>query len=162
MLIMSAVCRAYTISESGKQFIKDHEQCVLTAYWDSNGYSIGYGHHAKDVYQGMRITEAQADKYFEKDIKMVEEAANRIINSLPYKYKFSQGFFDGLCSFVYNCGEGGAKNSEFYRRLRRCRVRNEIMNESDFNFTLAAIKKDKISAKGHEIRRANEYSKMLS
>lgn len=162
MLIISAVCQAYTISENGKQFIKDHEQCSLTAYWDSNGYSIGYGHHTKEVHKGMKITKAQANRYFNEDIKKVEEAANRIINSLPYKYKFSQGFFDGLCSFVYNCGEGGAKNSEFYERLKRCRVKNGVMNEADLNFTIAAIKSSKISAKGHISRRYNEHKIMLS
>ena len=41
MLVSSL--HAYKISNSGKRFIKDQETCVLTAYWDSNGYSIGWG-----------------------------------------------------------------------------------------------------------------------
>ena len=160
MISISSFC--YTISTNGKNFIKKHETCKLTAYWDSNGYSIGWGHHAKDVYKGMKISKAQANKYFDKDIKEVEKAANRIINSLPYKYKFSQNFFDSLCSLVYNCGEGGVKSTNFYKRLKSCRVKNGKMNMADFNFTVAAVKTSKISAPGHKERRLNEYKLMSS
>ena len=162
MLIMSVMCNAYTISESGKKFIKDHEKCSLTAYWDSDGYSIGYGHHTKDIKKNMKITKAQAEKYFNEDIKQVEAAANRIIKSFPYKYKFSQGFFDGLCSLIYNCGEGGVMRSEFYKRFLSCRVKQGIINQNDFNFTIAAVKHCRISAPGHIQRRYNEHKLMLS
>ena len=48
MLFMSTVNMfGYSISNNGKQFIKDQEKCVLTAYWDSDGYSIGYGHQVQ-------------------------------------------------------------------------------------------------------------------
>ena len=160
MLFMSSLQSfGYTISNTGKQFIKDQEKCVLTAYWDSNGYSIGWGHHGSDVKKNMRITKAQANKYFNEDIKAIEAAANRLIKNLPYKYKFSQGFFDGFVSFTYNCGEGGVRNSEFYKRLKRCRVKNGKMNQNDINYALSAIKK-KISAPGHKDRRLNEYKLM--
>lgn len=152
----------YTISDNGKNFIKKHETCQLVAYWDVNGYSIGWGHHSKDVYKGMKISQIQANKYFDEDIKEVEMAANRIINSLPYKYKFSQNFFDSLCSLVYNCGEGGVKSTNFYKRLKSCRVKNGKMNMNDFNFTVAAVKTSKISVPGHKERRLNEYKLMIS
>ena len=153
---------SYSISNMGKQFIKNHEKCKLTAYWDSDGYSIGWGHHGKDVTKGMKITKAQADAYFNKDIKMVEAAANRLIKALPYDYKFSQGFFDGLCSLIYNCGEGGVKNTKFYERLKLCRVKNGKMNENDFNFSIAGVKISKISEPGHIERRYDEHKLMLS
>lgn len=153
---------AYTISTSGKQFIKDQETCVLTAYWDSNGYSIGWGHHGSDVKKNMKISKTQANKYFNEDIKVIEAAANRLINSLPYKYKFSQGFFDGLCSLVYNAGEGGVQKSEFYKRLKLCRVKNGVMNKNDFNFSVAGVKTSRISCKGHISRRYDEHKLMLN
>lgn len=164
-LILSIIalnCNAYKISERGKQFIKDHEKCSLVAYWDSNGYSIGYGHHTKAIKKNMKITQAQANKYFNEDIKQVEAAANRIINSLPHKYKFTQGFFDGLCSLIYNCGEYGVKQSEFYKRLASCRIKKGVINKNDLNFTIAAVKKCRISAPGHVQRRYNEHVLMLS
>ena len=70
LLFMSSINTfAYTISSKGKRFIKNQETCVLTAYWDSNGYSIGWGHHGSAVKKGMKISKAQADKFFNKDIK---------------------------------------------------------------------------------------------
>lgn len=153
---------AYKISNSGKKFIKDHETCVLTAYWDSNGYSIGWGHHGSDVKKNMKITKAQANKYFNEDIKEIEAAANRLIKDLPYSYKFSQNFFDGLCSLIYNCGEGGVKKSEFYKRLKNCRIKNKKINQGDLNYSIAGVKTSRISAPGHKSRRYDEHKLMLS
>lgn len=153
---------AYTISGKGKRFIKNKETCVLTAYWDSNGYSIGWGHHGSDVKKGMKISKAQADKFFNKDIKEIEASANRLLKSLPYKYAFSQNFFDGLCSFVYNCGESGVQKSEFYKRLKRCRVRNGVINKNDLNYSIASVKTSRISSPGHKSRRYDEHKLMLS
>jgi GH24 family phage-related lysozyme (muramidase) len=152
----------YSISNNGKEFIKNQENCVLTAYWDSNGYSIGWGHHGSDVKKNMRISKAQANKYFNKDIKVIEAAANRLLKNLPYKYNFSQGFFDGLCSLVYNAGEGGVMKSEFYKRLKNCRVRNGKINQNDLNFSIAGVKTSRISCKAHVSRRYDEHKLMLS
>ena len=160
--LISTFSFGYNISNSGKQFIKNQENCSLIAYWDSDGYSIGWGHHGKDVKKNMRISKAQANNYFNKDIKEIEKAANRIIKSLPYKYKFSQGFFDGLCSLVYNAGEGGVMKSEFYKRLKNCRVRNNKMNANDLSFSIAGVKTSRISCKGHISRRYDEHKLMLS
>lgn len=163
LLFMSSINTfAYTISGKGKRFIKNKETCVLTAYWDSNGYSIGWGHHGSDVKKGMKISKAQADKFFNKDIKEIEASANRLLKLLPYKYAFSQNFFDGLCSFVYNCGENGVQKSEFYKRLKRCRVRNGVINKNDLNYSIASVKTSRISAPGHKSRRYDEHKLMLS
>ena len=163
MLFMSSLqVFGYSISNNGKQFIKEQETCVLTAYWDSNGYLIGWGHHGSDVKKNMKISKAQANKYFNEDIKKIEDAANRIIKSLPYKYKFSQGFFDGLCSLIYNAGESGVMKSEFYKRLKNCRVRNNKMNTNDLSFSIAGVKTSRISCKGHISRRYDEHKLMHS
>ena len=161
LMIISISSFGYTISNNGKNFIKKHETCKLTAYWDSNGYSIGWGHHTKEVYKGMKISQIQANNYFDKDIKEVEKAANRIINSLPYKYQFSQKFFDGLCSLVYNCGEGGVQRSEFYKRLKKCRVKNGNIHKNDLEYSIAGVKISRISCKGHISRRYDEHKLML-
>lgn len=162
LLFMSSLkVFGYSISNHGKQFIKNQEKCSLTAYWDSDGYSIGWGHHGKDVTKGMKISKVQAEKYFNKDIKKFEEAANRIIKSLPYNYKFSQRFFDGLCSLVYNTGEGGVYKSEFYKRLKNCRVKNGKININDLNFSIAGVKTSRIYCKGHTTRRYDEHKLML-
>lgn len=160
--IITLSCQAYTISNKGKEFIKNQEKCSLTAYWDSDSYSIGWGHHGKDVKKNMKISKAQANKYFNQDIKKIEISANRLINNLPYNYKFSQNFFDGLCSLIYNAGERGVKKSEFYKRLKNCRVRNGKINNNDLNYSIAGVKISRISCKGHVFRRYDEHKLMLS
>lgn len=162
LTIISLNMFAYSISNNGKQFIKNQEKCILTAYWDSNGYSIGWGHHSSDVKKNMKISKSQANKLFNEDIKVIESAANRLINNLPYKYKFSQGFFDGLCSLIYNAGEGGVQKSEFYQRLKKCRVKNGIINKNDLKFSIAGVKTSRISCKGHISRRYDEHKLMLT
>ena len=163
LLFMSSLqVFGYSISNNGKQFIKDQETCVLTAYWDSNGYSIGWGHHGSDVTRGMRISKAKANQFFNEDIKEIEKAANRLIKALPYSYRFSQNFFDGLCSLVYNCGEGGVQKSEFYQRLKKCRVKNGKINQNDLNYSIAGVKTSRISAPGHKSRRYDEHKLMLN
>lgn len=90
------------ISNHGLQLLKSFEGCRLTAYWDIKGYSIGYGHFgvAKDTV----ITQAQADAYLREDIAKYENA----VNSLGYD--LTQGQFDALVDFAYNCGIGNLKS----------------------------------------------------
>ena len=162
IISITSFSKTYTISEKGMELIKKYEKCSLTAYSDNGGWTIGWGHHGPDVKEGMKITKAEADRLFKEDIKKFEKSINRLLAALPYEYEFSQGFIDGFASFVYNCGEGGAKNSTFYQRLLKCRVKDGVMNQNDLNFTIAGIKQSKISAKGHIQRRYEEHKLMLS
>lgn len=92
--------KSLKISDRGLQLIKKFEGCRLTAYWDVNGYSIGYGHHASDITKGMVITQAAADEFLKKDVEKFEKAVNKL------KYTFNQNQFDALVDFAYNCGAG--------------------------------------------------------
>ena len=92
-------------SEDLKTLIKYWEGVRLTAYkaHSSEDYwTIGYGHYGPDVYEGMEITEEQADAYFEQDIATFEAAANRIIAN--YGLEASQNVFDAMLSLSYNFG----------------------------------------------------------
>lgn len=88
------------LSAIGLQLIKKFEGCRLTAYWDVNGYSIGYGHHASDITKDMSITQKVADEFLKKDVAKYEKAVNAL------KYEFNQNQFDALVDFAYNCGAG--------------------------------------------------------
>lgn len=159
VIALTALGANYKSSNKCLEFIKSEETFSPTAYWDSNGFSIGYGHHS-NVKKGDKITKATAIKYLKEDIKKAEKYVNYLISELPYSYKFSQGFIDGFTSFVYNVGVGNAQNSTFYKRLSKCRVRGGKMNESDFDFTLSAIKTSCVTANGHVKRRKGEYKLM--
>jgi GH24 family phage-related lysozyme (muramidase) len=45
-------------SQRGINLLKEFEGCVLTAYWDYKGYSIGYGHLGAK--EGQTITKEEA------------------------------------------------------------------------------------------------------
>lgn len=157
-VIITTNCSAYSISNRGKESIKKYESCQLTAYWDSNGYSIGYGHHGSDVYKGMKVSKSHANKLFIKDIESVNASINRLITALPVNHKFSQNFIDGLGDLIFNCGEAGVKKSDFYKRLMRCRKNNK----QDLHFAIAAVKSLRISCSGHKTRRYNTHKLMLN
>ena len=154
--------KTYTASQNCIDHIKKFETCSLTAYPDAGGYSIGWGHHTSDIKANQTITQAKADAWLAADIKDAEMYANLLLKSLPYKFEFSQGFFDGLVSLVYNCGYGNVKNTKFYAALNRCRVKDGKMNESDFNYTVSFVRTTNITAAGHKPRRRAEMNMMLS
>lgn len=91
-----------TTSNNGLNLIKSFEGCRLTAYRDAVGIpTIGYG-HIKGVKMGQTITQAQAEEYLRQDLRTSENAVMKW-DSL---YHWTQGEFDALVSFTFNCGAG--------------------------------------------------------
>ena len=100
------------LSNRGKSLIKKYESLRLTAYKCPAGvWTIGYGHTA-GVVMGQKISEKQADEFFDKDIKQFEDAVNSLV-----KVPLKQGQFDALVSFVYNVGKTAFANSTLLRML---------------------------------------------
>lgn len=86
------------ISENGKNLIKKYEGHRLKAYYCPSGIlTIGWG-HTGNVYEGQTITQVEADRLFDEDIKRYEAA--------DQYGSFNQNQFDALTSFAYNCGVG--------------------------------------------------------
>ena len=161
---MMMTCNAKTLSKSGREFIKNIEQCSLTRYWDNGAWSIGYGHRIpKGTKQYVSINRKQAERLLLQDLKMAEQTANKILKELHWNA--SQSFYDGLVSVIYNCGQGGIYKTEFYKRLKACRSKNGKVNTNDLNFTVAAIKNARIPAgkyaDGVRDRRWREHKMML-
>ena len=92
--------KSFKMSEAGLQLLKQFEGCRLSAYWDVNGYSIGYGHHSADITKDMKITQKEADALLKKDLAKYEKAVNAL------GYELNQNQFDALTDFAYNCGVG--------------------------------------------------------
>ena len=160
-LIFSMNIFSYSISFSGQLFTKRYEKCKLTSYWDGNGYTIGWGHHLLKGENYRRISQAKANELFRKDIQKTNASINRLLKRFEGKVKFKQGFINGIGDLIYNCGEGGVMKSDFYKRLKSCRVRNGKMNSNDFAYTVAGVKTCRISAPGHKDRRYAEHKLML-
>lgn len=106
--------------------IKKFEACSLTAYQDSVGvWTIGYG-HTNGVKKGDKITQYQAEQFLKEDLAKFEAIANKV------KGLSTQGRYDAVLDFIYNCGpanfnastlkkyiEGGKKTWECQEQFLR-------------------------------------------
>lgn len=96
------------ISDRGLDLIKSFEGMRLKAYKavpTEQYYTIGYGHYSSKVKPDMVITEEQAEEYLRKDLAVAENA----VKNLPQYRSMTQGQYDALVSFTYNCGQGNLK-----------------------------------------------------
>lgn len=95
-----------SLSNNGLNLIKQFEGCRLTAYKavkTEQYWTIGWGHYGPDVKEGQKITQAEADNLFKKDLKIYENYVNQLELAL------NQNQFDALVSFCYNCGVGNLR-----------------------------------------------------
>lgn len=93
--------------------LKRFEQLRLTAYQDSKGvWTIGYG-HTTGVRKGDRISEPMAEEFLRKDLETAEKYVGTI------KEVDTQGKFDALVDFAFNCGVGNLKSSTLLRLIRQ-------------------------------------------
>lgn len=103
-------------SKTGLQLTEQFEGCRLAAYQDSRGiWTIGYG-HTNGVHTGMTCTPAQAEAWLSRDVSWAESEVNRLVH-VP----LTQGEFDGLVDFTFNCGAGNFDHSTLLR----------LVNEND-------------------------------
>ncbi|MDD7596387.1 MAG: lysozyme [Prevotella sp.] len=108
------------------QKLKEFEGLRLVAYKPTKAerwYTIGYGHSAADVRQGMRITVEKAEELLRRDLFFVE----KFVNGIP-KIK-TQGQFDALVSFTYNVGVGNLKRSTLLKKIMHDASTAEIQRE---------------------------------
>lgn len=89
------------LGEVGIAALKGHEGLRLEAYWDENGWAIGYGHRG-GVKEGDTITREQAEELFRQDTQWVVNSIREHI-----QVPLTQQQFDALASLVYNVGPDG-------------------------------------------------------
>ncbi len=98
--------------EPARAMIKRREGLRLEAYRGPGGHMlIGYG-HALDVEPGMSISEAEADKLFEQDLRVIEKRLGQIVD-----VTVSDNEFGALVSLAYNIGTGALAQSNVVREL---------------------------------------------
>lgn len=125
--------KTMSTTDRGIKFIQSFESCRLTAYKDVAGvWTIGFG-HTNGVHEGMKITQAQADEMFRKDLKSYEDA----VNALGFTLTPQQ--FDALVSFSYNCGKGNLKNLVANRDYKQIADALLLYNKARVNGVLKPV-----------------------
>ena len=103
--------------------LKKFEQLRLTAYQDAKGvWTIGYG-HTGGVRKGDRISEVRAEELLRADMQTAEKYVNTISRV------DTQGKFDALVDFAYNCGVGALKTSTLLQYIQSGRKTWEIQEQ---------------------------------
>ena len=98
---------------------------ILKAIWDKTGkvWMIGYGHSPGDVKQGDTITVQQAEELLRKDLERFEAEASKTRGIR------TQGQFDAVVDFCYNCGISNFRGSTLKRYIESSRKTHEIQKE---------------------------------
>jgi lysozyme len=102
------------ISQEGIDLIKHFEGCELESYRCSAGVlTIGYG-TTKNVVEGMKISQHQAEELLMKDLEEFEEYVEDLID-----VKLEQHQFDALVAWTYNLGPTNLKTSTLRKVLNK-------------------------------------------
>lgn len=89
------------INSEGFKLVSTFEGCELEAYDDKGGvWTIGYG-HTQGVFEGMIITQAEADDFFREDLEKFESYVIDAVN-----VKLTDDQFSALVCFCFNVGPG--------------------------------------------------------
>jgi len=100
------------ISQEGLSLIKKFEGCEYNAYKCAAGvWTIGYGHTA-DVKEGDLVTQQEADKILEEDMKEYEGYIKSAVT-----VDLNQNQFDSLVSWVFNLGPSNLSSSTLLTKI---------------------------------------------
>jgi len=100
------------ISQEGLSLIKKFEGCELEAYKCAAGvWTYGWG-STKNVKEGDKITQEEADKLLVNEMSEYEGYVNDLV-----KVDLKQNEFDALVSWVYNLGPNNLSSSTLLQRL---------------------------------------------
>lgn len=111
------------IGEKGKKLIKSFESCKLKAYRCPAGvWTIGYG-HTKGVKEGMVISQEDAERFFNEDIREFEGQLNTL------QLEINQNQYDALMSFIYNVGVARLAKSTLLKKVKANSEDKTIRNE---------------------------------
>jgi lysozyme len=100
-------------SKQGLTLTEGFESCRLTAYQDVKGiWTCGWGHVGPEVVEGFTMTQNQADSQLILDLTKAEGAVNHLV-TVP----MSQGEYDSLVDFCYNCGTSAFAGSSMLKLL---------------------------------------------
>lgn len=114
------------VNDSGLAILKRYERCSLVAYWDVNGWSIGWGcHNHPGVDKSTVWTQEQCDSQLVADIENVEAELDHLITA-----PLTSNQWSALVDFAYNEGAGNLQHSSLLR----------FVNDADYVSAAAEFK----------------------
>lgn len=156
------------ISSRGIALIQNYEGLRTTAYKplkNESGWTIGYGHHSPDVYEGMVCTKAEAEMLLKADIAKYEYQIEAALNADGIEV--TQGMFDALVCLLFNL-QGAFKNGKrltplqtlvSYKLWKKMKAGDKEGAAKEF---LDINKAGGVEVKGLTLRRRAEASLFLS
>lgn len=135
MSFLSSPSPSRTLSEAGRQLLRDFEGLRLEAYKCPAGlWTIGYGHTAT-VRSGQTITAAAAEQLLSRDLARIAAEVTQLV-----RVELNDNQFAALCCFAFNVGCHALAGSTLRRLLNRgwysqvpvqlkrwCRARGRIL-----------------------------------
>lgn len=101
-------------SKQGRELIERNEGCVLHAYRDVVGVlTIGYGCTGRGIYEGMTITQSQADQMLSD--RLSSEFDPGVNKAAKFGPSNTQNQFDAMISLEFNIGIGAFSKSSVVR-----------------------------------------------
>lgn len=149
-------------SNEGLNFIREHEKLRLTAYEIGDGMiTIGWGHaepkSTSKYVVGQKITEAEAERLFGRDIKKTEDGIRDLFQKWigqGLDIKISQHMWDSMISMAYNMGVNGLRGSDMVQALKQ----EDYLTAAD---SILTTRIDPIKFPGLEERREAEKEMFL-
>lgn len=144
------------VNPAGLQIIKGSEDLRLKAYLCPAGkWTIGWGHTGIDVYEGLVITEDEAERLLAADVKFTEDNLSLLLPAGLTRNQFS-----ALVSLVFNIGVGNFVNSTLFKKLRLGEMAAAANEFPRWN--KARVKGDLVPLDGLTKRRAKERELFLA
>ena len=115
------------------EIIKKIEGFASKPYWDYGQYTVGYGTRCPDdmleEYQANGITKEAADVLLRNYLSSTENAINKKFID-KYGLTLTQGQFDALVSFTYNCGTRWMSDttSTFFKAVKNGATGSELIH----------------------------------
>ena len=100
------------IDADGLAHLEAFETCALTAYWDENGWALGYGQHNPSFNSDSTCTLQQAKQWIAETTGEVSARLSELITVV-----LNQGQFNALVIFAYNIGVNAFASSHLLSGL---------------------------------------------
>ena len=120
-------------SDALVEFLKNEEGFSAKPYWDYAQYTVGYGTRCPDdmleEYKTNGISKEAAETLLRNYLASTENTLNKKFID-QYGLTLTQGQFDALITFTYNCGSGWiSKTSDnFFNAVKKGATGSELIN----------------------------------